>query len=462
MATPLKITRKDLGQVTHEQDLRKAIRALARAAGHDELRKHIIDRANALKLAGLVPDNWEQDGSLKEPRDAWATLEERDTANDVFSALDGALDDQLGNEYSSWYFWVQDWYGDGSDENPYTVIYYCAGDLFAAPFTVDDTGKYIIGVGDAVKVRQITSYVERAKPSPMLDWRKQKAEQLRGLERREFKLTQVEIREKDDDTWTLTGYASVTDTPYEVGFYTETIKRGAFTRTLGENPDVQLLVNHEGLPLARTRSGTLRLEERDRGLWVEADLDKLDIDAQRLQRKMARGDIDQMSFAFQVTAQEWNDDYSERTIKSVSIHRGDVSVVNQGANPATSASIRSAQALDALRRFGAEGLLAALIEWRAHTLLALEERAGKTLSASTMEVLNRVLELVASADESVDEAQPLLAELMGVPNPDDDEDEDETAGEDEDEERSVSSVVIPDYTSRAEQEMFALRNRKAA
>src|SRR5216684_9000974 len=107
------------------------------------------------------------------------------------------------------------------------------------------------------------------------DQRRRKARELRGLEHREFPVSDMELREKDDGTWNLTGYASVTETPYEVGFYTETIKRGAFKRTLGENPDVQLLVNHDGLPLARTRSGTMRLEERDKGLWVDADLDKL-------------------------------------------------------------------------------------------------------------------------------------------------------------------------------------------
>ena len=37
-----------------------------------------------------------------------------------------------------------------------------------------------------------------------------------------------------------------------MGGYTETIARGAFTKTLSERPDVQLLINHEGLPLART------------------------------------------------------------------------------------------------------------------------------------------------------------------------------------------------------------------
>jgi HK97 family phage prohead protease len=254
------------------------------------------------------------------------------------------------------------------------------------------------------------------------------------------------LREKDDSTWNLTGYASVYETPYSVGFYEETISRGAAKRTLGENPDVQLLINHEGLPLARTRSGTLRLEERERGLWVDADLDKLDPDAQRLQRKMARGDVDQMSFAFQVTDQDWNDDFTQRRIKSFSIHRGDVSVVNQGANDASVASVRSAEAIEGLRRCGPEAFVAALTEWRDHTLLTVEQRAGKSLSSATMEVLSQVLNLVAAADDAMDEAQPLLADLMGVPNPDADDVPDEPVTT---EDVPARAAVLPDHTTRA-------------
>lgn len=140
----------------------------------------------------------------------------------------------------------------------------------------------------------------------------------------------------------LSGYASLTEVPYEVGPFTETIKRGAFKRTLGEKPDVQLLINHGqggGIALARTTNGTLQLSEDDRGLKVAAELDEQRPDVATLIRAMDRGTVDQMSFAFQATDQNWDSDYTERTIKSVNIHRGDVSVVNQGASPTTWAKL---------------------------------------------------------------------------------------------------------------------------
>jgi HK97 family phage prohead protease len=139
----------------------------------------------------------------------------------------------------------------------------------------------------------------------------------------------------------LSGYGSVTETWYEMGSsYTETIKRGAFERTLAQNPDVQLLINHEGLPLARTsipagRVGSLQLSEDSHGLHFEAQLNRNDADAQTLMRKIRDGLMDECSFAFRVVRQSWNDDHTERTIQEVSLDRGDVSICNYGANPST-------------------------------------------------------------------------------------------------------------------------------
>lgn len=63
---------------------------------------------------------------------------------------------------------------------------------------------------------------------------------------------------------------------------------------------------------------------------------------------------------------------------------------------------------------------------------AAELREGKSLSAATMDVLSKVLDLVAEADQAVDLAQPLLADLMGVPNPDQDSAQDPDGDEPDD------------------------------
>lgn len=51
--------------ISTKADLRKAIKAVGRGnADHDAIRKHIIKRAKALGLEGLVPSNWKPDGSI--------------------------------------------------------------------------------------------------------------------------------------------------------------------------------------------------------------------------------------------------------------------------------------------------------------------------------------------------------------------------------------------------------------
>lgn len=177
-----------------------------------------------------------------------------------------------------------------------------------------------------------------------------KADRLLGApERRAFKCEEFEFRAVSDTAATLTGYASVFDKGYEMyggpdkGGWTEFVDRRAFDETLKRKPDLHLLINHEGMPLARTKSGTLHLSTDSVGLKVQAELDRSDPDVQRLEPKMTRGDMDEMSFAFRTIRHEWNADESERRLLELNLDKGDVSVVNFGANPHTSVGLRSAQ-----------------------------------------------------------------------------------------------------------------------
>lgn len=172
--------------------------------------------------------------------------------------------------------------------------------------------------------------------------RKQKAESLRGREVRRHTVASLEVRDATDTGLRVVrGVASTTGQPYDMGWYQETIARGAFGTTLAQTPDVQLLINHEGLPLARTTNGTLDLREDDAGLTFEARIDPEDPDAARVLRKVEAGLMDQCSFAFRVTRQTWDEEYENREITEVDLNRGDVSIVNYGANPNTSVSLRS-------------------------------------------------------------------------------------------------------------------------
>ncbi|MFI8962055.1 HK97 family phage prohead protease [Streptomyces sp. NPDC053493] len=163
----------------------------------------------------------------------------------------------------------------------------------------------------------------------------------KGIVRRAFPV-QLETRAKagSSSVTTISGYASVVEEPYEMwdflGSYAEVVRSGAFTKTLNETPQVQLLLNHGGLAMAYTKAGTLRLSEDSTGLYMEADVSTARGDVQDMLLALEDRSVDEMSFAFRVTRQIWSPDYDQRDILEVDLHRGDVSVVNFGANPATS------------------------------------------------------------------------------------------------------------------------------
>lgn len=161
-------------------------------------------------------------------------------------------------------------------------------------------------------------------------------------EDRAFTVDDIEIRAEEDGRLTFDGVASTVDTPYKVrdqfGEFEETIKPGSFNRTIKQADDVRLLVNHSGVPMARTKSGTLRLSA-DPHLRGVAPLDASNPTVQEIRSAMGRGDLDQMSIGMRVRDDVWNDDYTERTIREVQLF--DVSIVTFPANESTSASIRS-------------------------------------------------------------------------------------------------------------------------
>ena len=156
-------------------------------------------------------------------------------------------------------------------------------------------------------------------------------------------LAKLEVRDDGADGIAVHGYATVYEYPYDIGGgpdaggFTETISRGATAKSAAE-ADVRLLINHDGVPLARTKSGTLQLESDDIGLRMSARLDPANPLAAQVRSALDRGDLDQMSFGFKVLRDVWNADYTQRTINEVKLY--DVSLVTYPANPSTVAKLR--------------------------------------------------------------------------------------------------------------------------
>jgi uncharacterized protein len=301
-------------------------------------------------------------------------------------------------------------------------------------------------------------------------------EEMRGVrEARRVPISQFEIREVPNGSGgtnlEFEGYASVTCSDeedlshsYEMedwcGPYEESVLRGAFTKTLAENADVAFLVNHGaggGVTMARTKPGTLKLFEDLVGLHVAATLNPARSDVQILKAAVADGALDEMSFAFRVVRQKWswaedNGVIDRRFMQELNLDKGDVSPVNYGANPHTGGlvSMRSAMTLLNGRGLNFETLAAAL----------REIRAGATISQATRDVLQPILNHLASIDEMVDTDQADLSGLLGVANPDEDDDGDSEAESAPEAEKLAAPVyVLPDHTARAWADLAEMRRR---
>lgn len=160
-------------------------------------------------------------------------------------------------------------------------------------------------------------------------------------ETRAFDISKFNTRsENEEQNTSIEGYAAVFNSKTRIGsYFDEVIEPGAFSRSLSENGDVRALFNHDwNNVLGRTKSGTLTLKEDDKGLNFNVELPNTSV-ARDLSESMARGDINQCSFGFFVTDEEW--DYSVepalRTIKEVELF--EISVVSIPAYEDTEASL---------------------------------------------------------------------------------------------------------------------------
>lgn len=162
-----------------------------------------------------------------------------------------------------------------------------------------------------------------------------------------------------EDIATVVGFACVTEHGYEMydwaGPYTEVVSLDAFDVTLGAKPLVEFTLNHNrggGLPMAHTRNETLELSvirdgaddpdgEDKTGLYYKAEVDATRNDVSDMLKALDRGDLAEASFKFRIVRGQWSPDYMEFRINEVDLHRGDVSAVNFGANPAATSGLRN-------------------------------------------------------------------------------------------------------------------------
>ena len=210
-----------------------------------------------------------------------------------------------------------------------------------------------------------------------------------------------EIR-ADGDKLSFSGYAAVFNSDSHPLPYIERIAPGAFKRSLQARNDVKLLWNHDaGEVLASTRSGTMRLVEDSTGLRVEADLAPT-TRGKDLSILMQRGDINKMSFGFNVQQDSWSTDGQVRTLESVRLL--EVSIVTWPAYESSVAQVRSIENVN--------------VDDLSDALLALETK--DSLTADQAELLTNVIKQFskdAVVEDKVEEVvesttEPSLIDLL--------------------------------------------------
>jgi len=222
-------------------------------------------------------------------------------------------------------------------------------------------------------------------------------------ERRLYAVEGIQVRSVDADTGTVevTGMPIVYGVPYSVrdflGEYKETMAPGAAAAVLSRpDLDCRLLINHTGLPLARTTAGTLHLTDPPQGVSMRATLNARRHDVNDLVEAIRDGSITQMSCGFVVDRDTWTADESKREIRSLR-ELVDVSPVTYPASPTT--SIQLAERMATAFRAVQSDLTPARLQRAFH--IARELREGKVLSKANQSVLVHTLGALKSASDHI-------------------------------------------------------------
>lgn len=271
------------------------------------------------------------------------------------------------------------------------------------------------------------------------------------------------IRAGESEAPTARGHAAVYDQWTNIGgWFLERIAPGTFDKTMQE-ADVRMLFNHNpDTVLARTKNGTLTLSTDETGLVYDGEFNREDSEAMNVHAKIARGDVDQSSFAFRVVKEEWEEasnsgdddlpDLPRRTITEAQLF--DVSPVTYPAYEGTDVGARTAANM-------------ALAELSTTLGLSSETRDAlfSKMSDATAEELVVILEDVAGALRNDENSETPDGEVEDEATDDTRDDEvtdvDESASEDAGEPAAEEAPVEQEEDDESERERWDAEQRHA-
>lgn len=162
------------------------------------------------------------------------------------------------------------------------------------------------------------------------------------MDKREIYLkNNVEIRNNEEGKPTIiSGFIPYESKSFDLGFI-EIIKKGAFTKTIKE-ADIRCLWNHDSkYVLGRTKSGSLTFEEREDGVEFSFPIPDRQY-ATDLADAISSGDVDGVSFGFEVIKDTWNYEEEPAIRELLEVRLIEVSVgVTFPAYPESKANVRS-------------------------------------------------------------------------------------------------------------------------
>jgi HK97 family phage prohead protease len=166
-------------------------------------------------------------------------------------------------------------------------------------------------------------------------------------------ITEFETRAEGEDVGIIKGRPIVFDSETNMGWYREIIDRHALDNA--DLRDVRLCLNHDtSYVYARSRNNndnsTMRIGVDEGGMYFEARLDLKSAKANDLYVAVQRGDLNQMSFMFVVSADEWEDIDSDSPLRIIKEIRTvyEISVVTFPAYEATSVQVASGEGSETL------------------------------------------------------------------------------------------------------------------
>lgn len=161
---------------------------------------------------------------------------------------------------------------------------------------------------------------------------------------------QAQDRDDADRRGRIIGTPIVFDQATDMGWYQETIARGALNTC--DLRDVRFLVGHNtgGIPLARSRNNnansTMQLKPDEKGMEIRVDLDiENNQDARTLYSAVKRGDISGMSFMFTVDKSTWEQEDTPNPLRRI-VHIDKVFEVSAVAFPAYDSTTLQAASKD--------------------------------------------------------------------------------------------------------------------